>query len=565
MSRADGSAVPVACTFSVVEKSAQLPAMIVVMHDLSVEKAAEAFERQSSVLMEGKNQVLKLIAGGNPLSATLQSIAEVLSSYFGGSPTCIAVRPPEEPRLRLAGFAGPGELGRKLQAALQNGEQVHPLNMAARTGEPVLVLGAEDPAWGELSAVASASGIASAWVIPVPPDQGLATVVLVVMASDPRRPTDYEWSVLTAMVRMIGLARERSHAQEGPARKLQALIDNMSDGVLAINSEATLMFANPAARSLLGWVDGSTGDRLDQLGLPGVLEQSLAEACLEPHPKPTRLRLTVGEGQIEAFVSTVRSDVGPYGALALLHDVTAESRIRRLEENFVANVSHELRGPLAAVSATLEALADGVIEPEKQQRYLKAVLAEIARLRRLSHDLIDLTQLDRGQADVELKPIHLLTLLSELERQWEPRCAAEGIIFGVQVEPVWVVADNDRLVQVLSNLLDNAVRLTPRGGRVTVSARQRGRTVVFRVTDTGPGISAEHLPRIWDRFYKVDSVRTRDRRSGTGLGLSIVRELVERMNGQVFVESDPGKGSSFGFGLDIHSEGQGVAASEVGG
>jgi two-component system sensor histidine kinase ResE len=217
----------------------------------------------------------------------------------------------------------------------------------------------------------------------------------------------------------------------------------------------------------------------------------------------------------------------------------------------VANVSHELRGPLASLSATLEALVDGVIPDDKRQRYLIAMLSEMERLRRLSHEVIDLTRLDSGVAELSSEEFSLGPVFESIEEKMLQRCESAGLHLLVDPPNLRVVGDFDKVEQVVLNLLDNAVRFTPEGGTIRLFARRQAALVQVIVADTGPGIPAEHLPYIWERFYKVDPARTLKPGSGTGLGLAIVKQTVERMGGSVQVDSEPDQGAVFSFTLPL--------------
>ncbi len=333
-------------------------------------------------------------------------------------------------------------------------------------------------------------------------------------------------------------------------RQLQALIQHMAEGVVAVDAAARALLVNPAATSLLG-LPGPFGHQpLDQLGFPGDLVAAITAAARSASPGLDEVRFTCGGAEIRALISPMIGEGhAGYGAVALLQDVTMENQLRRLRENFVANVSHELRGPLAALSAGVEAMHDGLIRPDAQPRYFKAMLSEIGRLRRLTNDLLELSRLDAGTIRIPVEEFDLAPLADGLGEKWGPRAATTGITLVIDCPHVRIMGNIDRVEEVLTNFLDNAFRYTPAGGSIRLFARSEGEMVRVGVVDTGIGIPREHLPHIWERFYKTDPARTRTLEGGTGLGLSICKQFVELMGGEVAVRSELGAGSCFSFTL----------------
>lgn len=348
---------------------------------------------------------------------------------------------------------------------------------------------------------------------------------------------------------IAGIALARHQGLEAPTRKLVALIQHLTEGVIAMDASRSVLFMNRSAGNLLGTGVITAPTPLSESGLPEPLQAMLEQISLPgTYASQTRV-FQWNETEVEAEVLPVYSDLGRYGVLAVLRNVSERTRFVRLQQSFIANVSHELRGPLAAVSATLEAIADGVIPERERPRYLSAVLGEMARMRRLSYDVVDLTQLDSGLVVLNPQPFDLGELFESARDRYASRCQAAGVHLLVQAEPVTVWADRDRVDQVLVNLIENAIRFTPAGGRVQLSAEADGASIRVLVRDTGKGIPAQHVAQIWERFYKVDRARTLYPNSGSGLGLAIVKQLVELMGGEVAAESEPGEGSTFAFTL----------------
>jgi len=224
--------------------------------------------------------------------------------------------------------------------------------------------------------------------------------------------------------------------------------------------------------------------------------------------------------------------------------------LERLRRDLVANVSHELKTPISALRAHLENLLDGVERPDPET--LQVMLAQSERLSRLVEQLLDLSRLESGELPLEREEVLLAQLVSEVLSEIEVSRAGKGVSVEGRVDeglpPVW--ANRERVHQVLFNLLDNAVRFTPPGGRVTVSASRHDGSCEVRVADTGPGIAPQHLPHLFERFYRVDPARSRED-GGTGIGLAIARSVVEAHGGRIWAESELGRGSVFTFELPV--------------
>jgi signal transduction histidine kinase len=218
---------------------------------------------------------------------------------------------------------------------------------------------------------------------------------------------------------------------------------------------------------------------------------------------------------------------------------------QRSQRDFVANVSHELKTPLTSIQGFSQALLDGAAAtPEATARAARVIHDEAERMRRMVDELLILARFDAGQVDMAHAPVELGPLLAACVERLSPQAQAAGIALELDApDAPTITGDGDRLAQVFANLLDNAIAHTPAGGRVTLAAHQVGNTVEVTVTDTGEGIPAEALPRIFERFYRVDQSRQHSR--GAGLGLAIAREIVEAHGGTITVESVVGLGSRF--------------------
>ena len=247
--------------------------------------------------------------------------------------------------------------------------------------------------------------------------------------------------------------------------------------------------------------------------------------------------------------SASRDEVGQLAAT--FNRMSSElANVERLRRDLVANVSHELKTPISALRARLENLLDGVEPPDPE--VLQVMLQQTERLSRLVEQLLDLSRLESGDVPMDREEVHLDSLISSVIA--EVQVARGDHLVAVRSEippampPLW--ADRERVHQVVFNLLDNAVRFTPPGGEVVISAGVAGGRCEIRVVDTGPGIPPEHLPFLFERFYRVDSARSRGD-GGTGIGLAIARSVVEAHGGRIWAESEVGRGSVFTFEVPL--------------
>jgi signal transduction histidine kinase len=226
---------------------------------------------------------------------------------------------------------------------------------------------------------------------------------------------------------------------------------------------------------------------------------------------------------------------------------------QKSQREFVANVSHELKTPLTSIQGFAQALLDGTANtPEAQKQAVQVITTESARMHRMVLDLLELTRLDSGILDFHRSPVDLTALLKSIAEKFTPQAQAGNVEIFLETTalPV-IITDGDRLAQVFTNLMDNALKFTPAGGRITLRGNQVGAGVSVDVTDTGAGISSETLPYIFDRFYQVDPSRSGGLKHGAGLGLAIIKEIVGMLGGKISVLSKPGMGSSFTVNLPL--------------
>jgi len=234
--------------------------------------------------------------------------------------------------------------------------------------------------------------------------------------------------------------------------------------------------------------------------------------------------------------------------VAVLRDVTELRHSERLRRELTANVSHELRTPLTSIKGFTETLLDGAVRDEAtSRRFLTIISSEADRLVKLVDDLLDLSQLESKRVTLDLRRVNVAALVAHTVDKLQPLAQGSGLLLEQAAPPeVWVTADRDRLEQVLTNLIDNALKYTPTGGRVDVRVAQADREVEISVSDTGKGIGPADLPHVFERFYRADRSRTRGS-GGTGLGLAIARHIVEAHGGRIRVDSLLDEGTTFLF------------------
>jgi two-component system phosphate regulon sensor histidine kinase PhoR len=346
--------------------------------------------------------------------------------------------------------------------------------------------------------------------------------------------------------------RERlEELTEGRDRAGQ-ILDALDDGVLLLDGAGRLLIANPAARSWFGLPDDlRPGLPLKRvLGVPQV--SALAEQAAEARaPVVGNLTLVFPEPRTLALRAFPLADRGPTGRIVVtMTDITQRRRLEVLRRDFVANASHELKTPVAAVRALAETLLTALPDdPEAGRRFAERIGREAERLDLLTRDLLDLSRVERGALDVE--PVDLVGLVKEVVGGYADRAEERRIKLRTEVEPgVALRGDRAQLGLLLSNLIDNALRFTPAKGAVCVRLNAAESRAVLQVHDTGQGIPAGELSRVFERFYRVDKARTRQT-GGTGLGLAIVRHVAEAHGGTVRVDSELGRGSTFTVALPV--------------
>ena len=318
-----------------------------------------------------------------------------------------------------------------------------------------------------------------------------------------------------------------------------ALVESMVEGVIAADGRGRIVTANPAARRMLGY------DQTDPLpGLPELFRVKAAREVVDAALEGDAVQDRELEMDDRVFLMNARP-LPSGGAVLVIHDLTEVRRLEAMRRDFVANVSHELKTPLTSISGYAETLLTDTPDGETTRRFLTTIVTNARRMQRLVDNLLDLARLEAGRWQPELEPIDIAEAAQDTWSALRDGSRALAVEFGVEVaeDAATVLADADAVRQVLTNLLDNSLRYTPPGGRILCRSRIEGEGVAISVTDNGSGIVPEHLPRIFERFYRSDPSRSRDE-GGTGLGLAIVKHLVEAHGGRVSAESGRGVGTT---------------------
>jgi two-component system, OmpR family, phosphate regulon sensor histidine kinase PhoR len=360
---------------------------------------------------------------------------------------------------------------------------------------------------------------------------------------------------------MAAELRRTVGAMEEEREKLRAMLSHMADGLVIVDGQGVVRLVNPAAVDLLGlgpgWAEGRsvmTVVRDHELGalVQEVMEKGTDRSGEQIAPSLRHVELASGGRRRAVQALASRIPGGDEGEILLiLQDVTELRRTESVRREFVANVSHELRTPVASLKALVETLEDGALEdPPAARDFLGRMHVEVDGLAQLVEELLELSRVESGQVALQLARVDVGPVVSGAAERLRPQAERERIILHVDVPSLPAVqADATRLQQVVTNLVHNAIKFTPPGGRVTVAGEQQDGEVSVTVSDTGVGIAPEALPRLFERFYKAERARAS---GGTGLGLAIAKHVVQAHGGRIWASSaGEGRGSTFTFILPV--------------
>lgn len=324
--------------------------------------------------------------------------------------------------------------------------------------------------------------------------------------------------------------------------KVETILKNMTDGILAFNLDGELIHVNPEARKLLGdFDDAGFNELFSKFGA----DISMGDLLYIKNSTPPERRITVGGKCLRLSFASIEQNESITGIIVVLHDITRQEKLEAARKEFVANVSHELRTPLATVKSYAETLMTGIDDAELQGRFLSVIVKETDRMTRIVKDLLTLSRLDESKSTTEKNDLVDINSLLEgiAEKLYITAKKKNHTLIcrsGEDIPPI--KTNRDRLEQVIVNIVSNAVKYTPDGGRIELVSGGLGSDAYIKVIDNGIGIPEEKLPRIFERFYRVDKARSRDT-GGTGLGLAIAKQMIEELGGSISIASRVNEGT----------------------
>ena len=353
---------------------------------------------------------------------------------------------------------------------------------------------------------------------------------------------------LNDLSEVIRLTRENL---EQESKRLHSILSYMTDGVLATNRRGKITMINDMAKKQLG------------VQKEEVLNKSILELLKIEDEYELRDLIT----QIPELIIDSQDDNGEYlslrvrfalirresgfisGLVAVLHDTTEQEKEERERRLFVSNVSHELRTPLTSVKSYLEALDEGALTEPIAPDFIKVSLDETNRMMRMVTDLLHLSRIDNATSHLDVEMINFTAFITFILNRFDKMRGPDGekkyeLVRDYPITSVWIEIDTDKMTQVIDNILNNAIKYSPDGGKITVTMKTTDDQMILSISDQGLGIPKQDLPRIFDRFYRVDRARSRAQ-GGTGLGLAIAKEIIKQHKGFIWAKSEYGKGSTF--------------------
>ena len=335
--------------------------------------------------------------------------------------------------------------------------------------------------------------------------------------------------------------------------QMRAVLTSVVEGIVAIDKNERVILFNSALEEMFSLNKGKViGKFFWEVIRNNELNDLLKETMNRGKLETRELTLFLPEERIfQVHALPIKGEEGISGVVAVLHDITELKKLERMRIEFVTNVSHELRTPLTSIRGFIETLKDGAIdEPKNSRQFLNIIESHAERLNNLINDLLELSRIESKDIKMEFQPLNLRELTEEVVSNFKKAMKQKGhrieIDFPAQFPQVEV--NPKKIEWVFNNLIDNAIKFTPRNGKICIRAVDKEKDIRIEVSDTGIGIPQEHLPRLFERFYRVDKARSREL-GGTGLGLSIVKHIIQVHGGTVGVESEVDKGSRFFFTL----------------
>ena len=338
---------------------------------------------------------------------------------------------------------------------------------------------------------------------------------------------------------------------EQESKRLHSILSYMTDGVLATNRRGQITMINDMAKRQLGV---ESDDALNQniLELLKIEDEYELRDLITQSPEMMIYSQNVNGEYISLRVrfALIRRESGFIsGLVAVLHDTTEQEKEERERRLFVSNVSHELRTPLTSVKSYLEALDEGALYEPVAPDFIKVSLNETNRMMRMVTDLLHLSRIDNSTSHLDVELINFTAFITFILNRFDKMRSQDEdkkyeLVRDYPINSVWIEIDTDKMTQVIDNILNNAIKYSPDGGKITVSMKTTDDQMILSISDQGLGIPKEDLPKIFDRFYRVDKARSRAQ-GGTGLGLAIAKEIIKQHNGFIWAKSEYGKGSTF--------------------
>lgn len=338
---------------------------------------------------------------------------------------------------------------------------------------------------------------------------------------------------------------------EQESKRLHSILSYMTDGVLATNRRGQIIMINDMAKRQLGV---ERDDALNQniLELLKIEDEYELRDLITQSPELMIYSQNLNGEYISLRVrfALIRRESGFIsGLVAVLHDTTEQEKEERERRLFVSNVSHELRTPLTSVKSYLEALDEGALTEPVAPDFIKVSLDETNRMMRMVTDLLHLSRIDNETSHLDVELINFTAFITFILNRFDKMKSQDEekkyeLVRDYPINSVWIEIDTDKMTQVIDNILNNAIKYSPDGGKITVSMKTTDDQMILSISDQGLGIPKEDLPKIFDRFYRVDKARSRAQ-GGTGLGLAIAKEIVKQHNGFIWAKSEYGKGSTF--------------------
>ena len=338
---------------------------------------------------------------------------------------------------------------------------------------------------------------------------------------------------------------------EQESKRLHSILSYMTDGVLATNRRGQITMINDMANRQLG-VESDDALNQNNLELLKIEDEYELRDLITQSPEMMIYSQNVNGEYISLRVrfALIRRESGFIsGLVAVLHDTTEQEKEERERRLFVSNVSHELRTPLTSVKSYLEALDEGALYEPVAPDFIKVSLNETNRMMRMVTDLLHLSRIDNATSHLDVELINFTAFITFILNRFDKMRSQDQekkyeLVRDYPITSVWIEIDTDKMTQVIDNILNNAIKYSPDGGKITVSMKTTDDQMILSISDQGLGIPKEDLPKIFDRFYRVDKARSRAQ-GGTGLGLAIAKEIIKQHNGFIWAKSEYGKGSTF--------------------